>query len=116
MTTLVRHLPGRLTADRDGQPGVRRQPKATAETRWAGGADPLSQEADLLNRAAQQARERGLTADEELALWLERSVHRMWTGAGGSHAAPELAAALAVARALTGEPCDPDGDLAAGPG
>ena len=83
--------------------------------RWIGVVDPLHQEADLLVRAAQQARERGLAGDDELALWLERSMHRMWTGAGGSHAAPELAAALAIARALTGEPADPDGGLAALP-
>ncbi len=92
-----------------------RQREGTAGVRRTGGVDPLRQEADLLVRAAQQARERGLAGDGELALWLERSMHRMWTGAGGSHAAPELAAALAIARALTGEPADPDCELAARP-
>jgi hypothetical protein len=64
-------------------------------------ADPLHQESDLLVRAAKRARERGMAADAELALWLERSMRRMW--AGGSGGAPELAEALAIARALTGE-------------
>jgi hypothetical protein len=113
MTTSPRHSPGRMTADRGGLPGVTRQPKGKAEIRWIGGVDPLHQEADLLVRAAQQARERGLAGDDELAQWLERSMHRMWTGAGGSHAAAELAAALAIARALTGEPADPGCELAA---
>ena len=115
MTTRLRHSPGRMTADRGGLPGPGRQPRGTAEVRWSGGVDPLRQEADLLVRAARQARERGLAGDDQLALWLERSMHRMWTGAGGSHAGPELAAALAIARALTGEPADPECELAAQP-
>jgi hypothetical protein len=101
MTTLVRQSPGLAAADRDGIPGVRRWSAPAAEVRSITAADPLQQEADLLVRAAKKAQERGLAADAELARWLERSMHRMW--AGGSGGTPELAAALAIARALTGE-------------
>jgi hypothetical protein len=105
MTTVVRHSP-RLAADRDGIPGGRRWSAPAAEVRSISAADPLQQEGDLLVRAARKAQERGLAADAELARWLERSMHRMW--AGGSGGTPELAAALAIARALTGEGHDDD--------
>lgn len=110
MTTLVRHSPGLVTADRAGHAVVRRRDN-DAEVSWIPAADPLRAEADLLDRAAKKARERGLAADAELARWLERSMRRMWADGGGS--APELAAALTIASALTGE--GPEDDLAAGP-
>jgi hypothetical protein len=106
MTTLVRHSPGLETVDRAGR--VRRL-GSDAEVRWMSTADPLHQEADLLVRAAKKARERGLAADAELARWLERSMRKMW--ADGSGSAPELAAALTIASALTGD--GPDDDVAA---
>jgi 4-diphosphocytidyl-2C-methyl-D-erythritol kinase len=102
MTTLGRRSPGLAAADREDIPRVGRWAPSAAEVRSMSAADPLSQEADLLVRAAKKAQERGLAADAELALWLERSMHRMWaSGSGGG--SPELAAALAIARALTGE-------------
>jgi 4-diphosphocytidyl-2C-methyl-D-erythritol kinase len=107
MTTLVRRSPGLAAADREDIPGVRRRTPAAAEVRSLSAADPLHQEADLLVRAAKKAQERGLAADAELALWLERSMHRMWAGGSGG-GSPELAAALAIARALTGEGHDDD--------
>jgi hypothetical protein len=109
MTTLVRQSPGMVTADRAGLAGVRRMGNE-AEVSWMSMADPLHEEADLLVRAAKKARERGLAADAELAWWLERSVRKMW--ADGSGSAPELAAALTIASALTEE--GPDEDATAG--
>lgn len=105
MTTLGRQSPGLAAADRDGIPGVSRWSVSAAEVRSIIAADPLQEEADLLVRAAKKAQERGLAADAELARWLERSMHRMWAGGSGT---PELAAALAIARALTGEGHDDD--------
>jgi 4-diphosphocytidyl-2C-methyl-D-erythritol kinase len=102
MTTLVRRSRGLAAADREDIPGVRRWAPSAAEVRSMNAADPLHQETDLLVRAAKKAQERGLAADAELALWLERSMHRMWAGGSGG-GSPELAAALAIARALTGE-------------
>jgi hypothetical protein len=101
MTTLGQGSPGQVNADRDGRTAIRRRPAAMAEVGSMSTADPLHLESDLLVRAANRARERGLPADAELALWLERSMRRMW--AGGSSGAPELAEALAIARALTGD-------------
>jgi len=84
----------------DSASGARQRTAAVAEVRSISMADPLHQEADLLARGAKKARERGLAADAELACWLERSMLRMWAGGSG---APEHAAALAIAQALTAE-------------
>jgi len=105
MTTLGQGSHRLVPADR-GLTALRRNLAAMADVRSMSAADPLHQESDLLVRAARRARERGLPADAELALWLERSMRRMW--AGGSGGAPELAEALAIARALTGEGLDTD--------
>jgi hypothetical protein len=95
MTTVVRHSPSL-----NSTPAVRGRTVAMAEVRSISSADPLHQEADLLARGAKTARERGLAADAELARWLERSMLRMWAGGSG---APEHAAALSIAQALTAE-------------